>query len=136
MYLNHKKEHPMAGSSPRKILVVDDLSDMRNILRITLERDGWTVIEAATGTQAVGLIEGEKPDVILMDYNMPEMNGIDACHTIKHSSQSSHIPVLIYTGAGSESARDAAMQAGAVDFLLKPLMPADLRAIVNQVYNS
>ena len=126
----------MSGSPHRKILVVDDLSDMRNILRITLERDGWTVIEAATGTQAVGLVDREKHDVILMDYNMPEMNGIDACDYIKNSLQLSHIPILIYTGAGSESARNAAMQAGAVDFLLKPLMPADLRAIVNQVYKS
>ena len=126
----------MSGSQKRKILVVDDLSDMRNILRITLERDGWIVIEASNGTQAVGIVDTEQPDVILMDYNMPEMNGIDACSEIKSTPQLSHIPVLIYTGAGSEGVRDAALQAGAIQFLLKPLMPADLREIVNQIYHS
>lgn len=116
-----------------KILVVDDLSDMRMVLTMTLKRSGWSVLEAEDGGQAIALTIQELPDVILMDYNMPNMNGIDACREIKTNPKTRHIPILIYTGAYASDVRDAALEAGADQFLTKPLMPAQLRETVHNV---
>jgi len=117
-----------------KILVVDDLNDMRIILRLTLEKSGWQVIEAEDGLQAVEITQKEHPDVIIMDYNMPQMDGVRACKTIKAESTLAKIPILIYTGAFSATVRDAALEAGASAFLTKPILPTELREKVSAAY--
>lgn len=124
----------MSNQQNPKILVVDDLVDMRMVLGLTLKRNGWDVLEAEDGVQAVEMTRQERPDVILMDYNMPQMNGIEACHAIKNDHALQHIPVLIYTGAYATDVKEAAFAAGADQFLTKPILPADLRAEVKAAY--
>jgi CheY-like chemotaxis protein len=116
----------------RKIMIVDDLKEMRNMIHLML-RD-WTVIDAENGEQAVELARTERPDVILMDYNMPFMNGIDACRIIKTDPETEEIPVLIYTGAYAQDLQDRAYEAGAATFLTKPILPNTLRAAIEQAY--
>lgn len=117
----------------RKILIVDDLPEMRTMLNLTLSKSGWEVIEAANGEEAVEKATSEMPQVILMDYNMPIMNGIDACKVIKGQSDTQEIPVLIYTGASALDIKEAAFNAGAVNFLTKPILPTDLRQAIEAV---
>ena len=115
-------------------LIVDDLDEMRTVLSLTLQRLGWKIIEANDGVKALQAAEQAHPDVILMDYNMPNMNGIDACLEFKKHPTLNHIPVLIYTGAVATDVQIAAENAGATRFLVKPLLPADLRAVIEEVY--
>lgn len=126
------------GDNP-KILIVDDLPDSRFLMRMTLGRSGWEVIEAADGREAVNMASIERPDVVLMDYNMPVMDGVEACRQINDMEETAHIPVIIYTGAFSggnapDSLKNQAFDAGAVEFLVKPIMPNDLKARVEEVY--
>jgi CheY-like chemotaxis protein len=112
--------------SPR-ILVVDDLSDMRTLLGLTLRRINWEVLEARNGEQALEVARQQIPDLILMDYDMPKMNGLEACRILTSDPTTSHIPVIIYTGYGASHVRDDALKAGAATFLLKPITPNQLR---------
>jgi len=119
-------------TSTKTILLVDDVMDMRVVMRITLERDGWTVLEADNGETAVNIVHSESPDVVLMDYNMPIMDGITACAHIKQNFDK--LPVIIYTGAYTDSVKNNAIDAGADLFLTKPILPKDLRQHVSSVY--
>ncbi len=110
-----------------KILVVDDLSDMRTLLGLTLKRNKWQVIEAVDGEEAVEIARSTMPDVILMDYDMPTMNGLDACKLLTEDPTTTHIPIIIYTGYGASHVRDQVLSAGATSFLLKPITPKLLR---------
>ncbi len=120
----------MTAESLRKILIVDDLPEMRTMLNLTLSKSGWNVIEASNGEEAVQKATDELPRVILMDYNMPIMNGVDACKAIKSKTDTQEIPVLIYTGANALEIKEAALEAGAVNFLTKPILPSDLRKAI------
>jgi CheY-like chemotaxis protein len=119
----------------RTILIVDDLPDMRLVLRMTLERVGWEVIEAVDGQEAIEVTLASMPDVVLMDYNMPRKDGIQACREITQDAATAKIPVLIYTGALDSGLKQAAIDAGAADFMSKPLLPPMIRERVEQVYN-
>lgn len=124
----------MTDRPNRKVLVVDDNFDMRMIIRLTLERSGWLVIDAEEGQDAIQKTRAEMPDVIVMDYNMPLMDGVTACGHITSTPELAHIPILIYTGAYTEHTRNLAMQAGAFDFMSKPLLPAEIRNKVENAY--
>lgn len=125
----------MSPAGP-KILIVDDLPDMRMIMSLSLKRIGWEIIEGVDGQEAVELAQAELPDLILMDYNMPRMDGIAACRALKEAAQTQHIPILLYSGAFSEDLKDDAIGAGASAFLSKPILPNELRDIVTQTYQN
>jgi CheY-like chemotaxis protein len=110
-----------------KILVVDDLSDMRMLLGLTLKRNKWDVIEAHNGAEAIEVAKAELPHVILMDYDMPKMDGLEACSVLTKEAETSHIPIIIYTGYSASHVRDDALAVGASSFLIKPITPARLR---------
>lgn len=116
-----------------KILVVDDLSDMRMLLGLTLKRNNWNVVEAHNGAEAIDVAKAEQPHVILMDYDMPEMDGLEACGALSNDSDTSHIPIIIYTGYSASHVRDDALEAGAASFLIKPITPARLREEISNL---
>ena len=122
--------------SPVKVLVVDDLSDMRMLIGLTLRRNKWSVLEAKHGEHAIEVAQSEHPDVILMDYDMPTMNGLEACQALTTNPDTKNIPVIIYTGYSASHIRDDALNAGAKDFLLKPITPTKLRKEIESVLGS
>lgn len=124
----------MSADSKKTILVVDDQPEMRTMLSLTLSRNDWQVIEADNGEEAVQLATSRLPQVILMDYNMPIMNGIDACKAIKSNADTQQIPVLIYTGMSALDIEEAAFQAGAKRFMTKPFLPNDLRNAIDSAF--
>lgn len=118
------------------ILIVDDQMDMRLVLKITLERAGWIISEAADGAEVMAAIQRQQPDVILLDYNMPELNGLEACKLVKADLHTQHIPVVMYTGAYAEGLREASLAAGAEAFLTKPILPKELREKLAAIYET
>lgn len=100
-----------------KILVVDDEPGIRGLLATILERKGYTVLLAESGKKGLDLFRRERPDLIVLDLKMPDMDGITVLQDIR--GLDSRTPVVILTGAGSEKAEKLARQLGAAEFIEK-----------------
>lgn len=117
-------------SDPR-ILIVDDLDEQRTLLRELLADHGrYHVREACDGRQGVEAALAEPPDIVLMDVDMPSLNGIEACRRLKADPRTHLVPVIIVTGLHARDARLAGLKAGCDDFLNKPVDPEELIARV------
>ena len=110
-----------SGTSGARILIVDDEGVTRMMIRRVLEDYGYRVLEAQDGQTATRLCDSESPDLVLMDVRMPVMNGFDACRNIRRSLRSGHTPVLMLTALDDVMAVTLAFEAGATDFVTKPI---------------
>jgi two-component system phosphate regulon response regulator PhoB len=115
-----------------RILIVDDHPTMREAMRLVLADEGFTVDEAADGARALDLVASDRPDLVLLDLNIPGISGPDLLEALKASRVTSGIPVVVVT-AEEEEGRRAALQAGAEDYLTKPFSPRALVLTVEQV---
>jgi len=109
------------GTAGARILIVDDEGVARMMIRRVLEDYGYQVLEAQDGQTGTWLCDSESPDLVLMDVRMPMMNGFDACRSIRRSLRSSHTPVLMLTALDDVMAVTLAFEAGATDFITKPI---------------
>jgi diguanylate cyclase (GGDEF)-like protein len=116
-----------------KILVVDDDPDIRDVLRLTLEGENYEVTEAANGEEALKAIASKTPDLVLVDYQMPIMNGLEVCHTVKKDILLRHLPVIMVTGKGEVNDKVDGLDAGADDYVVKPFEPKELLARIRMV---
>lgn len=114
-----------------RILVVDDNDSNRNLLVHQLVRQGHDVSESPSGSQALQMIREDKPDLILLDLFMPDMNGFDVLREMHKDEDLRSIPVIIITGLSDQNAAIKCIEAGAFDLLLKPVKPALLAARVS-----
>jgi DNA-binding response OmpR family regulator len=109
-----------------KVLVVDDEEYIQHILNFSFGAEGYEVITAADGEEAVRLARSEKPDIIVLDIMMPKMDGYEACKQIKADPQTQDIPVILLTAKGREVDRKLGTEAGADDYVVKPFSPGRL----------
>ena len=119
---NHRQLVPAQAS----VLVVDDEEQNRTLLKDPLEARGFDVTEARNGAEALQAIAERLPDVILLDLMMPGMDGFEVCRRLKKSSRTAHIPVLLITALSERRERLMGIEAGANDFLHKPVDMQDL----------
>jgi DNA-binding response OmpR family regulator len=117
---------------PASILITDDESNIRLTVRTALESDGYVVREASNGKEALEAIERQTPDLVVLDLNMPGMDGIAVLEHLK-SLAANKPRVIILTAFGSIATAVRATRMGAVDFLEKPITPAELRQTVRSV---
>jgi DNA-binding response OmpR family regulator len=108
-----------------KALIADDDTDLRELIGITLTQAGYTVVKAGDGAGAVRLWEKEQPDLVVLDINMPGLNGFQACQTIRARSR---VPIIMLTVRGEEQDLVRALDLGADDYLTKPFSPRTLVA--------
>jgi putative two-component system response regulator len=113
---------------PDRILVVDDDPKVREVLMRFLSREGYSATPAATGEEALRLVSTECPDLVLLDVNLPGLDGFTVCRMLKEDSATALIPVTILTGMQDSDARTRGIDAGADDFLTKPFEYSMLRA--------
>jgi CheY-like chemotaxis protein len=113
-----------------KALVVDDDPDLRRIVRMTLERAdlGLTVITAQDGPEALALAEIERPDIVILDLSMPNMDGFAVCRELRSDVRTAFVPVMMLTAEGSEESVSKGFQAGTDDYVVKPFRREDLLA--------
>jgi len=114
----------------KKILIVDDEAQMRRVLRTTLRAHECEVVEAASGEEALRRLNEEPCDVILLDLNLPGLDGIDTCRAIRSTSQ---VPIVVVSVRDSESDKAAARQAGADDYITKPFGIEELLSRIQAV---
>lgn len=110
-----------------KILVVDDDPDLRDLIGYTLRRDGYFVIESEDGVAALLLAEVERPDLVLLDVNLPRLDGFEVCRRLRAASA---VPIVMLTVRGAEEDQVRGLDLGADDYLAKPFSPRTLLARV------
>jgi two-component system alkaline phosphatase synthesis response regulator PhoP len=110
-----------------KLLIADDLVPIRQMVRITLSTQGWTILEAENGQTAIEMARSEHPDLMLLDVDMGAgPNGFDVCRELKSDDDTKGIPIVMLTAHDSESDRAVGFAAGAAQYLTKPFGPLEL----------
>ena len=119
--------------SKRTVLVVEDTDDTRSIIRLNLESYGYRVLEAKNGKEAVEAVRRGCPDLILMDLNMPEMDGLTATEQIRECRDTcASVPIVAITAYDIYGMKEAAMEAGCNDYVSKPLNLEQLEKVVSR----
>lgn len=116
-----------------KLLFVDDMRDTRDFFRFAFELENVEVRLASNGAEAVDLVGKERFDAIIMDVEMPGMNGWDAVRAIRSLDQGSKVPILMYTAYGDSETRHRATEAGADSVLFKPLLPREILSRIHKL---
>lgn len=117
--------------SNKKILIVEDDENIRELLRLYLEREGYAVIEAENGVEGIKLWKSEKPDMLLLDVMMPVMDGWAVCKEIRAESD---VPIIMLTAKGETADRVSGLEMGADDYIVKPLEMPEVIARVRAVF--
>jgi DNA-binding response OmpR family regulator len=111
-----------------KILIVDDDVQTLRLVGLMLERQGYKILAASNGNQAIGMARAELPDLILLDVMMPDVDGFSVARTLRKEPETSEIPILMFTARTQVEDKIAGYEAGADDYLTKPIHPAELTA--------
>mgnify|MGYP000268296067 CR=1 FL=1 len=106
-----------------RILIAEDERDIRDLITFTLNYAGFEVTPTSNGEEAYAKAEEIVPDLILLDVRMPRMNGYEACARIKSNPLLKHIPVVFLSAKGQEAEVQTGLEAGAVEYILKPFAP-------------
>jgi CheY-like chemotaxis protein len=113
------------------ILVVDDESSMRRLVRTTLETRGHAVRLAASGRAALAAVVDARPELIVLDWMLPDMSGLDVCHGVRADPSTAQIPIIFLTAIDAVGNKVAGLEAGGDDYVTKPFEPQELLARVN-----
>ena len=121
---------PQISDLKRTILVVDDFDDTRLLLRTWLERKGFRVVEAENGLEAVDMAQHESPDLIIMDMQMPYLDGLAATRKIREMKQFGALPIVAVSAYGADQFRAQAIAAGCDEYVSTPFEPTALEKII------
>jgi CheY-like chemotaxis protein len=119
--------------SKQTILVVDDFDDTRLLLRTWLERRGFSVVEATNGIDAIAMAEHDSPDLIIMDVQMPRLDGLSATRRIRKIEELSSVPIVAVSAYGAEQFREQALAAGCDEYVSTPFEPRALEGIIRSL---
>jgi len=121
---------------PRKVMVVDDDSDIVDLTRLVLERGGYRVCTAGSGREALDLVQHERPDLILLDINMPGMDGWQVLKVLKLDETTRDIPVAMFSIRGEVRDKVRGIQDGAFDYVAKPFSYEELLRRVETIFEA
>jgi CheY-like chemotaxis protein len=121
------------GQPSRKVLLVDDEDSLRRVMKDLLEREGYTVSEARDGVQALDQVDRVGPDIIVLDLNLPGLDGYGVLSHLRSRPATSAIPVIVLTAKGDEDNEVRVFELGADDFLMKPFRARALSARLEAV---
>lgn len=121
----------MAEAS-KKILVVDDEPDVNSLLVLLLQTQGYNVISAADGQEALEKARGQNPDLILLDVMLPKMDGYKVARMLKFDENYSHIPIIMLTAKVQDKDKQTGLETGADMYITKPFEPSDIIEKIKQ----
>ena len=117
----------------KKILIVDDSESVRMIARVALREQGYEVVEAGNGVEALKQLDAERVNLVISDVNMPEMDGITLLKQIKASAKHKFMPIIMLTTEAGQDKKDEGRAAGAKAWITKPFQPNVLIAAVSKL---
>ncbi len=119
------------------VLVAEDEGALMTLLRYNLEREGYRVLEAQDGEEALLVAAEEKPDLVLLDWMLPQLSGIEVCRRLRGRQETRNVPIIMLTARGEESDRIRGLDTGADDYMTKPFamteLLARLRAVLRRI---
>jgi two-component system phosphate regulon response regulator PhoB len=116
------------------VLIVEDEVAIVTLLRYNLEREGFRVYSTGDGEEAITMVKEYKPDVIVLDWMLPSMSGVDVCKQLRWSPETKSIPIIMLSARGEEGDRIRGLDSGADDYLTKPFSPAELIARIRAIF--
>ena len=119
----------------KKILVVEDNNDSREIMNLFITKMGYEAITAKNSNEAIAFAETEEPDLIFMDMQLPDADGIKTTAILKQNPKTSHIPVVALTASMSALWKEKASKVGIATYLLKPTSPQTLKKTIDEYTN-
>lgn len=119
-----------AAGALRTILLVEDFDDTRLMMKLWLVKNGYRVLEAETGEEAISVAQRERPDLIIMDVMMPGMNGLDATQRIREYQALRRTPIVAVSAYGADEYRSVAIEAGCNEYVSTPFEPSALAELI------
>lgn len=120
----------------KRVLIIDDSVVIQRLVQARLRADGFEVATAGDGAEAIELTKQFQPDVVLLDIDMPRVNGFDACRALKDDGETSKVPIIFLTAQTKTEDKVRGLDIGAVDYVTKPFDPVELRARVRSAYRT
>ncbi|HLZ26013.1 MAG TPA: response regulator [Chloroflexota bacterium] len=121
----------MESSTKRRVLVADDDDGLRRLIWTTLGTDHFELLQAIDGEDALRIAREQHPELVLLDVNMPKLDGFEVCRQLKTEPETAGIKVVILSARGADTDRARGREAGADDYFIKPFSPVQL---LNKVY--
>jgi len=128
--MENKSVQDFGQAPPRTILLVEDFDDTRLMMKLWLAKNGYRVIEAENGEEAIAAAQRERPDLILMDMMMPGLNGLDATRRIREYQALSRTPIVAVSAYGADEYRSIAIDAGCDEYVSTPFEPNELAGLI------
>lgn len=122
----------MSETNGATVLVVDDEADIRTLCRVNLEYEGYRVLEASGGEEALELVKNEKPDLVLLDLMMPGIDGWEVMEKLQGDDETARIPVVLLTALADEESQLKGWAEGILDYVTKPFNPMSLSRYVGE----
>ncbi|XOV69075.1 MAG: response regulator transcription factor [Fluviicola sp.] len=116
-----------------RILIIDDEEDIREILGYNLQKEGYQVFQASTGREGIEVAIAQKPDLVLLDVMMPEMDGIEVCQNLRENPKTKDIRICFLTARNEDYSQIAGLDAGADDYVSKPVKPKVLASRIKAI---
>ena len=117
----------------KRIMTVDDAASVRQLVSFTLQKEGYDVVEASNGKEAVEKLSATTVDMVVTDLNMPEMNGIELIKNLRAQAKYRFIPIIMLTTESQAGAKQEGKAAGATGWIVKPFQPEQLIGVVKKV---
>lgn len=116
------------------VLIVEDEEAIVTMLRYNLEKEGYNVESTDDGEEALMMVKEHRPDVIVLDWMLPSMSGIEVCEALRRNNETKGIPIIMLSARGEEGDRIQGLDAGADDYMIKPFSPSELNARIRAVF--
>lgn len=116
-----------------KVLIVEDDANLVELLRYNFEKEGFSTVETGDGEEALVLAQEEAPDIIVLDWMIANLSGIEVCRRLRRDKETAHVPIIMLTAREAEDDRVRGLETGADDYLTKPFSPRELLARVAAV---
>lgn len=124
----------MANQGTKKVLIVEDEADIAALIKMYLEKDGYQTAYARTGVEGWHALTAERPDMVILDLMLPEMDGLELCKKLRNMAETAFLPVIMLTAKAEESDTIVGLELGADDYVTKPFSPKALLSRVKALF--